>query len=283
MTDEDVQYLSYSGRQAYLTCPKQYWFQYIKKVRVQRDPKSSLFGSTIGKVFEWFYERSVWVEGNAVQKSLNFIDTAAEEIFLEKEFNPNSDPEFVEKLKEDLKKFIPPTIDVIRKNQLLSPNSRCEVKLHVNCESEDLKMRLGGYADFIHYINKDQVWILDGKGSKYREKYVDSEQLIWYATQHYIKYHVAPTRLGFLFYRFPDDPLKWVHYDADSMRRSISTTFDVAKKIRLEVWDPKPSTQCHRCDFSPKCDEGSKFITSRRVQSGGRIKDSMFDIEPVGG
>jgi len=45
-------YLSYSGRKSYLVCPLQYKYRYILKDKSRGDPRGSIFGSAIGRVFQ---------------------------------------------------------------------------------------------------------------------------------------------------------------------------------------------------------------------------------------
>jgi len=184
--------------------------------------------------------------------------------------------------RQDMLLYIPPGVETIRKLGLLTVNSRAEVDLTVlyGNDKYGMSIKLGGRADFIHSPDMRDVSIVDGKASKHREKYVDAEQLIWYAVQHYIKYRVAPTKIGFLFWSFPDDPIKWVAYDSQAMRASVDQTFDVAKKIQLKSFDATPSGECHRCSYKDKCEEGRKHIAHRRKETGGGyIENSMFDLE----
>ena len=278
----EIQYLSYSGRKSYITCPKQYEYRYILKDRTRGDPKGSLFGSTIGKIFEWFYSKQAWAADDPLQITLSFIEPALELIFDKEQWNSNSDPAFVTKLRHDLREFIPTTIDIIRSQHLLTAVSRVEVDLTVPYHSEihGFTLKLGGRADFIH-TTKNGVWIIDGKGSSHREKFTDSEQVIWYATQHFLKYHITPVRLGFLYYKFPKDPIQWVAYDAQTIRNSLNQTFEIAKKIQLKQFPSAPTPECHRCNYRTKCDDGTKYVAERRVATGGRINDSVFNLELV--
>jgi hypothetical protein len=204
-------------------------------------------------------------------------------IFLQEKFDGTGDPAFVNVLRQEVRTYLPRAVETIRSNGLLTVNSRAEEDLTVvyGNEKYGMTLKLGGRCDFIHSKDRLDVWINDGKGSKHREKYVDADQLIWYAVQHYIKYHVAPTRLGFIFWKFPDDPIKWIVYDEEKMRGLLDDTFAVAKKIQLKMFDATPSGECHRCDYREKCDDGKKYIAHRRVETGGRIDNSIFDLEPV--
>jgi len=275
------QYISYSGRNIYKKCPRKYEYRYIIKESVVSDPRTSMFGSTIGKVLEWFYTKRLWANPDPVSSVLSYIEEAIDVVSLREKFDRSQDPAFVNLLRTDLITYLPKAIETIRSHGFLTPDSRAEDDLTVvyGNEKYGMTLKLGGIADFVHYKNRSDVWIIDGKGSKYREKYVDADQLVWYAVLHYIKYHVAPSRLGFAFWRFPNDPVKWIDYDESRMRSLLDDTFDVAKKIKLKCFDATPSGECHRCDYRIKCDDGKKYIAHRRVETGGRIENSTFSLE----
>jgi CRISPR/Cas system-associated exonuclease Cas4 (RecB family) len=273
-------YLSYSGRKCYLICPKKYQYQYIIKEPAKRDPKNLLFGSIIGKIFEWFYTKRAWNTPDPLATTIGFIEPAIEYIFTKENWSPLTDSDFTDQLRRDLIEFIPSGIETIRFYHLLTDTSRAEVDLTVEYASHDLLLRMGGRADFIHG-SKNDIWILDGKGSAHRERYVDPEQVIWYAIQHLIKYHVAPTRLGFIYYRFPKEPLQWVSYDKQAIQSSINRTFEISKKILNKEFTAIPTHECNRCEYKDKCSDGHNYLSEHRVASGERISDSIFNLETV--
>ena len=276
-------YLSYSGRKCYLTCPKQYEFRYILKDKSSGDPRNSLFGSSIGKVFEWFYSNNLWSKDDPESAAMAVIDDAVDVTYDAEEYSRGTDRQFELQLMSDMKKFVPLGVKTIRDNGFLTPYSRAEVNLTVNYihPSTGLSLRLGGRADFIHSKDMRDVWILDGKASKHRQKYVDSDQLIWYAVLHYLKFRVAPTRLGFIFWAFPEDPLLWVAYGSDDMRALVSDTVRVANEIISKNFAAKTSGECRRCPYLGKCEDGTKYIAHRRVETGGRVTDDIFDMEKI--
>jgi len=265
-------YLSYSGKLTYIGCPKEYKFVYKDNLpRVSR-PKDFMFGSVIGKVFEWFYTEGIWASYDVVKRTIDLIDPAIKHVCEDRKVDLNATPGLEASLIRDLYKFVPSGVATIQGHKLLSPNSVAEMKLHITCSmGDDITLRLGGYADFVH-IHDNSIWIMDGKGSKYREKYVDAAQLIWYATQFYLKYHIAPSRLGFIYWRFPNDPIQWIEYDAQSIRDNIEETFSIAKKILSEQFEPKVSDGCRRCAHSNICDEGKAYLST----VGSRLASSSI-------
>lgn len=274
-------YLSYTGRKTYLTCPCKYRLRYVVKQKAVEDPKNTLFGIVMGKVFEWFYNKKLWASPNPETECLKASDLAVDDACDEKRFDRVAHPDFMAELRSSVRTFIPTTIQAIKDHRLLNTASRSEVDLTVDYYSKEhgFSLRIGGRSDFVH--GPKPLWIVDGKGSVHREKYVDAEQLIWYSVQHYLKYHVAPDRLGFLHYRFPSDPVQWIVYDESSMRANLAKTFEIATRIRRGDFAATPSGECHRCEFRSMCPDGEKYLASRRVASGGRVEDSIFDLENV--
>lgn len=276
-------YLSYTGYSCYNSCPRKYEFKYVKKEPYERDPKNALFGLIIGKLFEIFYEKRIWSLPDPSSRLLDMSEDVINSVFKKEKWDEHRDPDFCSKIRNDLRKYIPLAINTIKKHELLTPYSRAETDLTVTYFSQkyDMTVKIGGRSDFIHSKDRKNVWILDGKASNHKEKYIDPNQVVWYATQHYIKYNVAPTRLGFLFYKFPDDPIKWVSYDEDSVRSLLESIFDVSNKIRLKLFDPKPSNECKFCDYKNKCESGLKFLSMKRIEEGSRISESIFLLEEI--
>lgn len=273
-------YLSYTGRATYLTCPRRYELKYVRKVSVPRDPRPFMLGSILGKLYEWFYNDKVWSGPDPVSRMKKLVPLAMDMVFHHEGFDPDSDPSYVSGAREKALEVIPVIDNVIRKHRLLTEFSKSEVDLTVDCHSDThgITVRIGGRADFIHGTGEN-VWVVDGKASKQREKYVDPEQLVWYGTQHYLKYHVAPSRLGFLYYLFPRDPLQWITYDSDSLRNSVKSTMEVALNIMNRKFDPRPSKACQRCDYRHDCPEGTECVSF--LKASERVGKSIFDIEPV--
>ena len=276
-------YLSYSGRKSYQVCPRKYACRYVTREVSKRDPRSSFLGSTAGVIFEWFYSNQIWADPDPVGKCVSLIDTAIDYTFAREKWDPHEDPTVRGNLQVELSKMVPDGIEIIRSNGFLTPYSRAETDLTVTVQRADsnLSIKMGGRSDFIHGQSPNDVYILDGKASRHRDKYVDPEQLIWYAAQHYIKYHVIPSRLGFVFWAFPADPVMWIDFNGNDLRKNVDTTFDIAKKIRLKMFDPTPTEECYRCDYQSKCDDGIKYLARRRLETGGRIEDSIFLLEDV--
>jgi CRISPR/Cas system-associated exonuclease Cas4 (RecB family) len=238
-----------------------------------------MFGSIIGKIFEWFYNNRIWAGPNVLLNVMALIPKAMDRIFQHEKFDPLSDTWYVDNIKYELEQLVPHALEVIRKYHLISPNSVAELdltQLYYSAE-HNLTVKFGGKSDFIHYDRG--VSILDGKASKHRELYSDTNQLIWYALLHYLKFRVAPSRIGFIYWRFPKDALQWVDYDAQSLRKLRNRTLTTVQNILNKKFDPTPSAACKLCSYNQTCQPGIKYLADHRVASVNRVESSVFDIE----
>lgn len=276
-------YISYSARKLYLTCPKAYHYRYVLKDKTRGDPKNTMFGTIIGRVFEDFYTKKYWSDKDPLKSLMSAIPPIVDDTFDKEGYVRGSDHAYEAGLRDSLSKFVPLGLTTIQKHRFLTPHSQAEVDLTVRYQSDsmDYVIKLGGRADFIHGDDLSNVFILDGKASAYREKYVDSDQLIWYATQYYLRNSVAPKRLGFLFWSFPDDPVTWVAYGSDDMRACVNKTVAVVEKIKANEFEARPSSECNRCSYKALCEEGVKHLASLKVHKQGRIDTDLFDLEVI--
>jgi hypothetical protein len=286
---EYFQYLSYSGLTIYEQCPLYYKLRYVDRNTVDRhtDPVGSFFGTAIGKVFEWFYEREMWKYPDVVDRALSTIRDAIvytlEKAKTTDDFDALSatpdQKDQIRSLKKEMAEYIPKGVENIRKHKLLSEDTRTEFKLDVLYKhpSWEFPVKFGGRADFIHGIRTPHI--IDGKAGA--KENVDNFQLIWYATQHFLKFHMAPTRLGFVFWRSPDAFLTWVDYDEHQIRQCVQRTYSVARNIRLNMFDPKPSKKCTYCAYKGICPTGQEYIAAMPNESKARVGYSILQIDDI--
>jgi hypothetical protein len=272
-------YLSYSGRECYNSCPKKYKFRYIDKISCQSDPRNSFLGSAIGTIFEWFYRDKIWNKKDPKSSAISLIDPAIKKISKDSNFDVTHDRSFYNSLLDDLKFLIPPAIDNIRKHRLLSSNTTVEHKLDVVYKGEEHEFIIGGRADFVHSFTREDVWIVDGKATK--KKSADYDQLVWYSIQHYLKYGVLPKRIGFFFYKFPDNPMKWVVLDESLLKSSLKNTEEAVRKINLGLFKASTSGHCYLCDYKNSCEEGSEYIADKKKSNFIDVEDSIFHIDTI--
>ncbi len=297
-------YISYSGYKSNEQCPLSYWHRYVNKTVLTAPDNgvNALYGIIIGTVFEIFYRDRIWKHVNYVDKLQDLVES----VYLESTKpqkgriidwgDERSNYASKEALLVDVRDSIPRGIDTIRRNRLVGRYAEAEVKLDTKF-GEHL---IGGRADFlIQRVAPDgDLVLLDGKGSKHRDKYVDGHakkagkqvegvQLKWYAFLHRAKLNRAPDQLGYIFWRFDGDAaMEWIpftKFDLDQLQHEVLSTVDrvsgsiqrLAKvsgkaqehsELLQELFPAQPGWHCSLCSYLPVCEEGSKKVASIQNQ-----------------
>jgi hypothetical protein len=297
-------YISYSGFSTNNKCPYAYWNKYVAHTTVSEleNGINALYGSTIGMVFESFYRDMLWRDASPVVKlqdlALPYLDAAIVDTkkkgrtidWGDDKANYHSKSEVL----KDVLETIPIGLDTIRRNRLVGPRMEAELKL-------DTKFGgyiMGGRSDFViqRVAPFNDLVILDGKGSKHREKYVDGSpikkgakvegvQLKWYAVLYRAKRNVVPDKLGYIFWRFSgDEAMEWITFserDLDDLKAEVlsviaridksarkledaSDTPQAHDELRQELFPAQPSHNCTLCSFVTICEEGQKEIQKYR-------------------
>ena len=283
-------YLSYSGHKTYKDCPRQYWHRYIAKTKLDAPDNrvNALYGSTVGTIFETFYNDRIWMQ-KGVQGLLEAMVDPTLDGIIQRESetgtfdwsDKRANYKSRDALRREVMKAIPRGIEIIRHHRLLGQPADAEVKLDSVIEGH----MIGGRADFIIRRVKPHgdLVILDGKGSRHREKYVDSQQLWWYAMLHRHKFGHAPDRLGFLFWRQePESSLDWVDFDAKSLDDLLSGVLESVQQIEQgkkaladaagsldllpSTFQAQPGGKCSLCAYLPVCADGEAFL-SRQIDT----------------
>lgn len=284
-------YLSYSGFKTFGECALAYWHRYVgKTVLVEPDNRvNMLYGSVIGTVFEHFYNDKIYLRKGSEEILQSMVEPTLNEVILKEQAKGGVFNWKVPKLKDksrdgvakDVRSGITRGLQTIRTHRLIGREAAAEVKLDGKINGHII----GGRADFI--IRRVQPYgdlvLLDGKGSRYREQYVDAAQLRWYAFLHKLKFGHPPDKLGFVFWRQdPDRALDWVEFDDASMdelrQEALQAVSDIEQGIVLweqtkaspeatqrlhEAFPPSPSSQCKLCSYLLSCGWGQGVTTSR--------------------
>lgn len=297
-------FLSYNGYTNFIGCPFLYWHQYVNHTQPEEpdDRLGSIFGSVLGQLFEEFYRDHLWRDpSTVVAKLYERVERTVDQVITKEttgtEYTPAGalkwrgvdDPtknpqgmyENRDELIADLKDVIPLGVDSIRHHRLLGPRMQVEHKLNYKLGSGHT---LSGRADFIIQRVQPQgdLLIVDGKGSRHRDKYANPKQLHWYAMlfnlwSTTIRGPRLPDTTAFLFWRSPpSDSLDLVDVTqdcVDELRESAEDTIRLIQKLEkslpdnptLEevrgVFTPIPNEQnCQFCKYSKMCPEGQKFL-----------------------
>jgi hypothetical protein len=298
-------YLSYSGFKTYCQCPLCYWHKYVNKTKIPpENGVNALYGSVVGIVFEDFYRDKLWRRPDY----LDYMQTRVEPCFdkairdqrggrvydwADEKSNYHSRGEVVAAVRET----IPRGVGIIRDNRLLGTHAVAEMKLDHRF-GEHL---VGGRSDFVirRIAPHEDLVILDGKGSKWREKYVDGHelkpgqkiegiQLKWYGLLHRAQTGIIPDKLGYLFWMFDGAKgIEWITFsnkDLDVLQSEILTTMDrvsgsiaelekvsgLAKgydELRQERFPAQAGDHCRLCSYVDLCEDGTKKVASLRRRS----------------
>jgi hypothetical protein len=229
---------------------------------------NAVVGSVVQRVYEDFYNNELWRSGKDTSKKLMELVPKYFYEFLDEEYVDFDDIKCRYnplELLETCKEIVPKVLEGIKREKLIGPYAKSEIVLKVQLQSSYF---LYGIADFIIRKKDGTVMLLDGKSSKHREKYVDEDQLLFYALAFQLKHNRLPDKLGFYYYRFADDPeqaFDWIEPDPKriaALRQDLVETFTKIQKKRFGA-TPK-SSHCQWCPWEVMCPERQKEKATRR-------------------
>lgn len=184
----------------------------------------------------------------------------------------------------------------LKHHRLWSPESRCEVNLlgYVDDNSP-----VAGRADFLILRSEDEqvspgVTFLDGKNSMNPGKYTNPDQLRWYALCYYLMHRELPSRLGFVYFRFPagssehadklDHGIDWVDLNMNHVVDLANRAKAAYAGMRALKFEPNPTPKvCNLCDYSDLCDARQAQLTENRKKRGINppSKEGLAEIERI--
>jgi hypothetical protein len=286
-------YLSYSGLKAWELCPRQYYHRYVKKTVTPKPMNrvNTLYGLIVGAIFERFYKERMWRIPDFLNVMLASIPSVTEQIIAdESEEGSNAVVDFTEKggrsmykskeeLIADVRTAIPRGIQSIKFHRLVGKEAGAEVPLDSFINGH----KLGGRADFVirRVPPHDDLVLIDGKGSKFRDDYIDRRQLRWYCLLHEEKFRTIPDKTGFLFWRSdPETSIEWnpvTKEDTAVLRQMALDTIEiiegrqrhlpiVPEPTREQIagaFPAQPSKDCKWCDYQGVCEEGTRFMKNK--------------------
>lgn len=311
-------YISYSGYKEYEKCPYAYWHKYVVRtvLKVPENSVNSLYGTTIGTVFEAFYKQQIWkdkdISGRLLELAPIHLDIAIKEAkskgrdvnWLDESANYHSRQEIL----VDLEATIPMGVRTLRENRFVGPRMDTEFKLDFKFG----KYIIGGRSDFIIQRVKpfNDLVILDGKGSKHRETYVDGHklahgqkpegiQLKWYGLLYRAHTGSLPDGLGYIFWRFEGErAIEWIEFsasDLDNLKSEVLATLtridmstsklettdkesQAYSDLRQELFPAQPSQACNLCAFSTICEDGKKQTKKFRPQPRVTLPEGVAEL-----
>jgi len=154
-------------------------------------------------------------------------------------------------------------LHTMRQHKLWGKQVQCERRLEAQVGS----LPIGGKPDFI--FKDELVRLLDGKNSEYKDRYVNPDQLRWYALCIQKVDGVIPDQLGFVWYRYPFDAdagepgIDWVTVTGRDLEQLEARAVRVRLAQIERKFEPVPIPKnCRICNFEPVCE-------ARRVTKKG--------------
>lgn len=283
-------YLSYSGFDYWDSCPYSYWHRYVVKTRPPKPDNrvNMLYGATVGMSFEHFYNQKMWRLPNFVDVMLGKVRQLVEKImedetaegkngiinWKDKEANYSS----IEEVVEDVQGAIRRGIKIIKHHRLVGYEAVSEMKLDVRTEGHTL----GGRTDFLirRLPPLGDMTITDGKGSRFRDRYVDRRQLRWYAMLFEYLRKCLPDQVGFIYWRSdPETAIDWYPVtpsETAELRKAVFEAIDAIEDRRrrlpvapeptrdeiLSAFPARPSKDCRWCNYLSACEDGQRYMSN---------------------
>lgn len=241
-------------------------------------------GSAIDHAVTVFYNEELWKQMKGQALSDRMADLALRQFEVETRTgfvdSSVSTGEMRKVVEEGARGFLKTLVA----NKLLSQDARAQVKVRAEIDG----IPFGGIIDILFSREDTGVTLLDGKNSTGREKYLDGNQLRWYAMIYQNLHGKIPERLGFVHFRFPHDPvsgepgLDFVTCSA----RDIAELQDKAREalIRMgkEIFDPTPSPDaCRFCDYEKVCEARNlqrEATSAKRKKSLPVLPEEAFNM-----
>ena len=267
-----VRTLYWSHLKAYEECPQKCFWQYGwgevdqgrgpgkgKPKPLDKSMHHAVMGIVIQAVLEDFYNKELWKHQDGLRKRL--IDLTKEKLTssLPRFYINWSEAPAFEEMEQVCIDGVLGYLKTMKAHKLLGVYARSEVELYGFGASW---LPLGGRADFVIRREDTGITLLDGKNSGTKMKWVDPDQLRWYALCFALAYRQMPDRLGFAWFRYPHDDeagetgVDWLEFT----KRDLVSLVDRAKKVRRgqEAGKFKAIVSykvCRFCDYESVCPE----------------------------
>jgi acyl-CoA-binding protein len=281
MSDIKELNLSYHAYKNYKECPLKHYALNVKRIKPKRmqDEYNTLFGSVVQKVFENFYNQEIYKSGSKTRDILKDSVPGIFKKILKYKYVDWS--KYSDTAREDLIQecidVIDQNVDVIKNYKLIGEYARSEVKTYSWINKYN---KINGRIDFVIQRN-GAVTILDGKGSKFKGKYIDKLQLFWYALSYYLYNKIMPKDVYMWYYRFPEDPLQKFEFTPKDLMDLKTDIIKVCWDIHSNKWGATPSSKsCKFCPFDRECKFKNDYFNKNKSlvknENGGII---LLDID----
>jgi CRISPR/Cas system-associated exonuclease Cas4 (RecB family) len=263
----DFPYLKYS---VYKTCPLQYFWRFIQNppFRVFFDRRYAFLGLVLAKIVERFYLEKWWDEPDPIARMRKALPLVSQQ-FIDAD-KLNFRPEELRDWLTIAHETFPLILGTIKAEKLLSDELYVEREEEIAFgDSDKLQMR----PDLI-IVRKGITTLLDGKGGKTVGRYVDDDQLIFYAGIWRELNGRIPHRVGFWWFRH--GKIVWLKVSNEEVDRVLVNARKFIDCIEEKQFEPSPGQHCRLCDYRVGCDAGQRFIAERHKVCDAEIPEGNF-------
>jgi len=238
-----------------------------KPVPERKSDHHRIMGIVIQWVIERFYNDELWKHPKGLRKRLESLveEKFESEVSRSKWYLPWGQPDKFGEVPtrgealEICRDGVLGYLATMKQHKLLGPRNKAEIDLlgYINKWNP-----IGGRADVLN-VREDEtgITITDGKNASSKDKYVDPDQLRWYALCFYLAFNGKMVdRLGFVWYRYPydeetgEDGVMWVSYTKDDLKGLARRAVDARKGMEAGQFDPTPAPKvCKLCDYEDVC------------------------------
>lgn len=232
--------------------------------------RNAFIGLVLQKLVERFYLEQWWKEPDPVNRfKLSVFSTCQHYIDTEKlNFTPEERSHWMNIANE----AAPVIVAAIRAFKLLSEEVYVEREEEVPFGEDKLQFR----PDLV-VMRDGEYTLLDGKGGGTYGRYVDNDQLYFYAGGLETVFKRLPDRLGFWWYRF--GKIKWIKVNPEAVEEVRDRIHSVLTGIKKEQFSPAPGPHCRLCDYRVGCQKGKEFLDSRvRIADPVEIPGNFSEV-----
>lgn len=273
--------LSFHGFKDYQECPERYKLKYIDRVqpRELENKKNAFFGTLCADLFD------LWVKNKIYEKTyeewtawvIENAHTVGSSIVSKSFIVWDHENEYQESLNLAAH-CLPKCFEALKEEGLISPSIKSEVnpgKIEVQPGC-----KITGRIDFI--AQKDgQIFIIDGKTSKTRDKYLDSRQLYFYFLMVKAFFgEKTPVKVGYQYIRYGDVDI----YEVDPviLDKFMQELVETFKNIEQKKFAATPSfSNCRFCPYRNECQYKLDKEKDKKYNSNKHIHDQFVDSSVI--
>jgi CRISPR/Cas system-associated exonuclease Cas4 (RecB family) len=237
--------ISYHSFTLLRQCRHRYYLQKValKEPSQPKDYRNAIYGIITQRLFEKFYVEEWFRAGQgAVQKLFDELPGVIRE---QLEANPCiwEHRSEVEVLERDCQAAIPIFIQTVKKERLIGESNEAEKEIFFNLTP---MFTLSGRVDFL-IKRKNLKVLLDGKGTKYGDKYLDRDQLVFYALIMFLQGLKVADKHGFWFWRTGE--ILWQDITHDALENLLDRIKESLFFVQKGNFEATPSSKA--CKFCP--------------------------------